>query len=247
MNDMTEKHQFEQDLIRSNEELAQFSYRTSHDLKAPLITIRGLSQIICEDLDDKEYDEAKQNALKIGIHVSKLEQLVIDILNLARTDLDDNDIVNIDLHKIAHGIQKNLEKTISDNNVTVKSYIEPSLKLKASKIRIHQVIENLISNAIKYYNPENPSPFVKISATKKSHNTEIIIEDNGLGIPENHQNKIFKMFQRFHPNMAQGSGLGMHLIKKHLDKMNAKISFISKPNKGTTFTILIPNNHEKEI
>ena len=246
MNDITDKHRFEQDLIRTNEELAQFSYRTSHDLKAPLITVRGLSQVICEDLDIKDYEEAKRNAIKIGAQVSKLEQLVIDILNLARMDLDDDGTEDIPLHTTALDIMKNLESVLANNDVQVQHNIDPSITIRSSKIRLSQVLENLISNAIKYHNPEAASPYVKISAHTKGRNTEISIEDNGLGIPEAHHEKIFKMFQRFHPDVAHGSGLGMHLIKKHLDKMNGKISFSSTLGKGTTFTILIPNEHKKE-
>ena len=241
MIDISEKEKFERELIRSNEELSQFAYRTSHDLKAPLITIKGLAQIICEDLNDKDYHEAKNNALKIEKHVSKLERLIVNILNLTKSDAQDNDIVDINLYDVIQSIQKDIEKSINDNNVSIKTHIGPSLRLKASKMRITQVLENMISNSVKYHNPKASPPYIKISAMNKNHDAKIIVEDNGLGIPEDQQNKVFTMFQRFHPDVSEGSGLGMHIIKKHLDKMDAKITFTSAPNKGTIFTILIPN------
>ncbi len=222
-----------------NDELAQFAYRASHDLKAPLVTTRGLADCILMDIEDGDLDEVKINASKIGEHVDRLEKLVVDILDLARADLEVSSKEAIDLEYLVVDIRKRLEKSCVDNDVSVEVEIDPLFELFASKTRVTQVLENLISNAIKYHDPKKLNHFVKINATCDSDWSEIRVSDNGLGIPEEFSQQVFQMFQRFHPNVSYGSGLGMYIVKKHVDSMQAEMSYNSS-TAGTEFIIAIP-------
>ena len=236
---------YNHELEEANEELSQFAYRTSHDLKGPLITIRRLANIIEEDITDGDYIEAKQNVRSISLYVKKLEELVVDILNLTKADLEVSEKEGVDILQVVSEVKERLGMIYVNNDVEIKTDIDNSFTFYASKIRITQIIENLVSNAIKYSDTEKPSSFVKISTSKQSDKIICKVEDNGIGIPEEFAGRVFGMFQRFHPKYSYGSGLGMYIIKKHIDKMNGKIHFHSSED-GTLFTMEFPA-HNKEV
>lgn len=229
-----------QQLKASNEELSQFSYRTSHDLRAPLITVRGLAEAIQEDVESGDYKEVDKNAGRIAVHVKRLEDLVIDILNLAKAELEVTEIEKIDVAEIVEGIQEKLKLVYINNDVTIETNIDPAIQVWVSKVRLNQVLENLISNAIKYSDQNKSSRFVRVSVLRRETKIVCIIEDNGVGIPEEFHLRVFSMFQRFHADISYGSGLGMYIIKKHIDKMDAQIYFTSSSD-GTRFLIAFPD------
>lgn len=235
---------YNKELETSNEELSQFSYRTSHDLKAPLITVRGLANVICEDLAEGDYEEVEQNSRKISTHVQKLEDLVVDILNLSKAELEITKNEKLNITNIVHDIESRLQSIYIDNQVELVCDIDSSMTVYSSKVRLTQILENLISNAIKYKDMSKANQFVKISFLNKNNKQLCIVEDNGIGIPNEFKDQVFNMFQRFHPKIAYGSGLGLYIIKKHVEKMKGKITFVST-NKGTKFIVELPKGLEE--
>ena len=227
-------------LKASNEELSQFSYRTSHDLKAPLVTVRRLANLIYDDIKDGEYVEAQQNSAKIESHVYKLENLVVDILDLAQAELKGEQFESIDFEELIKEVEEKLSLIYLENTIRIEVCSSEKINLFSSKIRIIQILENLISNSIKYQDKEKTDRYIKVSLAKndKGSNT-IIVEDNGVGIPAQYQSKVFEMFQRFHPSISYGSGLGLYIIKKHVEKLNGKIKIIST-KQSTKFVITLP-------
>ena len=205
------------------------------------MTTIGLASCIYEDIELGDLEEAKENTKKISEHVGRLENLIVDILNLARADLEKTSEEPVDLIEVVDQIKLRLQINSIDNGVDIQTKIPPSLGLCISKTRIAQVLENLISNGIKYSDPKKKDRFVKISASKDSGKIEILVEDNGLGIPEQFNEEVFSMFKRFHPEASFGSGLGMYIVKKHIVNMGAEISFESSP-KGSVFKILVINS-----
>jgi signal transduction histidine kinase len=109
--------------------------------------------------------------------------------------------------------------------------------MKNEKVRIVQILENLVSNAIKYSYQNHEQSFVKISVVEETNSYVIQVGDNGLGIPKSRQGEVFQMFKRFHPNVSFGSGLGMAIVKKHVDYMGGTIEMKSSGT-GTIFTIV---------
>ncbi|MFK8032397.1 MAG: ATP-binding protein, partial [Gammaproteobacteria bacterium] len=196
--------QYAHHLEQSNMELSQFSYRTSHDLKAPLITIRGLSKAVAEDIESRNYKEAKANAEKIGRQVRKLEALVANILNLAKADLNETVTEVVSVSEVIADIKERLEAVYVDNDVVFVANIDPSIVFHSSKTRLTQILENLISNSIKYCDKKKNSRYVHISTYTKDGANFISVEDNGMGIPEEFAGKVFQMFQRFHPEISYG-------------------------------------------
>ena len=221
--------------------MEEFSYRTSHDLKAPLINIRGLSDIMKEDLEDGDYNEVSENINKIGTLTMKLEHLVSDIVDAARIDRENEKCEHVDIEKEMASIRDNLQVLIEEKQVEVQLQLNGVKTFWTQKNLVYRVLENLVSNAIKYSDPEKPQRFVKVTLTAVQNDTQIEVSDNGMGIPEEYQNEAFGMFKRFHKGTSFGSGLGLYLVKKNLDKINGKISLQSNAD-GTRFTILLPDS-----
>lgn len=222
----------------SNEELSQFAYRTSHDLKAPLVAVRGLAEIIKEDLNDGIIDEAKHNATRISRQVKKLESLVSDILELTKADQETQSLDDVDVTELTNDIIIRLNTVYFDKQISINTSIPNNFRMLTSRVRLNQILENLISNAIKYRDKEKKLPSVSIRFIQQNGGYIIEVEDNGVGIPEAYQEQVFGMFQRFHPDNAAGSGLGLYIVKKHVNKLGGEISFISS-EAGTTFRIEI--------
>lgn len=226
-------------LQQANDELAQFAYRASHDLKSPLSGAKSLAQFVIQDIQTGDTEEASNNAKIIYQQMEKLEALVVDILSLAKADISSEDTTPIDFTQLMIDMKERLAWLMNDNPCTLETNINLSKPITSDKARFAQIIENVISNGLKYYDKDKPSPYVKCDIFDTSDTLTIIVSDNGIGIPEKHQAEVFDMFKRFHVEKSTGSGLGMALVKKHVEYLNGDISFTSSKD-GTVFTITIP-------
>ncbi|MBH0027496.1 HAMP domain-containing histidine kinase [Pseudoalteromonas sp. SWN29] len=226
-------------LQQANDELAQFAYRASHDLKSPLSGAKSLAHFVIEDIKAGDTEEASQNALIIYQQMEKLETLVVDILLLAKAEIGNEDRNIIDFNQLIVDMKERLTWLMQDNPCTLKTTINLSVPIKSEKARFAQIIENLISNGLKYYDRNKDAPFVHCDIFNEQDNFIIIVTDNGIGIPQKHQSEVFDMFKRFHADTSSGSGLGMALVKKHIEYLNGEISLQSSAE-GTAFKIIIP-------
>lgn len=143
----------EKKLKRSNDELAKFAYRTSHDLKAPLSSIRGLVGFIEEDLKSKDFDEVEQNLQKIAKQASKLESLVVDILKLAKSDLADQPFEFINLADFFEDIRQSYELILNEKRIVFSFQALGCINVKTQKTRLKQIVGNLVMNSINYSDP----------------------------------------------------------------------------------------------
>lgn len=230
------------ELAQANEELSQFAYRTSHDLKAPLATIQGLARFIEQDMQNQKVQEAQKNLQKIIKQSEKLSTLVSDILNLTKAELEDVSEENIDFPKLIEDVKENLLDRAQENGVEILCQIHTNRTYLLRKSRVVQILENLISNSIKYCNKQKEKRYVQVQVYELNQILSLKVEDNGVGIPVEHQSHLFKMFRRFHSHLAFGSGLGMYIIKKHVDKLGGDIKVISSES-GTSITISFPVGH----
>ena len=220
-------------------ELEEFSYRTSHDLKAPLVNIRGLSRIMQTYLRDGDYMEVSENLQKIGTLSTRLETLIEDIEETARIDAENDIAEEVEINQSIEIIKEGLFTLIVDKEIEVITRFNEFKPIYIQKDIIIRVLENLISNAIKYSNPQRLNRFVRIEGKALNDKIEILVSDNGLGIPKEFHHEVFGMFKRFHKTDAPGSGLGLYLVKKNLEKINGKIS-LQSTSEGTTFKITLP-------
>ncbi|OXA79068.1 Signal transduction histidine kinase [Flavobacterium aquidurense] len=231
-----------QELKTANYELDRFVYSTSHDLRAPLNSMLGLIEIAKEDTTEElmlEYFKMLQGSAK------KLDGFICDILDYSRNSRMEVNTELINFRELINGVTENL-KFIGDNNRTVEFKIEISddNSFYTDKNRLITILSNLISNAIRYQNSQIPNPFVCIKIETSQTETNIFIKDNGIGIDEESQSKIFGMFYRVSQESV-GSGLGLYIVKEAVNKLMGNIKVQSELGTGTTFIIKIPNQQTK--
>lgn len=239
--DIDQRKRTEQKLLQANEELAQFAYRTSHDLKSPISSIKNLGGFILDDLADGDFAEIKANTERIIKQSTKLESFITTILNLAKADLSEERYQWANLKEVLTEIQERYEYELEDKQVTLVWSQLSIENIYIQKYRLVQVLENLVSNGIKYHHLHEGERFVEVSGghNHASEGIDIIIKDNGQGIPEEFLGQVFNLFTRFHPTCAEGSGLGLSIVKKHVEAMNGRIE-ISSSDSGTSFHLSLP-------
>ena len=236
-------------LATANDELQSFVYRTSHDFKSPLLGIKSMSIFIEEDLKEGNIDEALHNVSRIRKNANTLENVVTSTLQLAKTDLSDNKVEPVDLYALITDVNTRLEGFAEDRGVELKLGSGMSKtglnRINTDLNHLMTVLENLVSNGIKYSDDQCEKSFVTIDVTNNATqnavgSVNITINDNGVGIPKERHKEVFGMFKQFHPDRANGTGLGMYIVKKSIERISGSISFESS-NKGTQFIITVPN------
>lgn len=232
--DITERKKNEKEIQEKSDEMKEFSYRTSHDLKSPLMTIGNLSDCILEDLEEHNLEHVKINAERVKKLTVKLSKLIEDILTLTKADVMDEELGIFSFDEYIKEVQEKYDYIIKENNVKIIGSFSQKKDFYVQKTRLTQVLDNLISNSIKYFNRDNKDPYVRISVFSDQNKLYIQVEDNGKGIPVEKHNQVFGMFKRFDNSDIQGSGLGLYIIKKNMQKLNGNLSFESSPS-GTTF------------
>jgi signal transduction histidine kinase len=237
--DISERRAIQKTLMNRNEELQQFAYRTSHDLKAPLRSIAGLARFILEDNQAGNTEEVGTNIQKILSLSEKLLAFVMDILNLTRADYGVAETRPWEIKEAIASVQEKLGPLAEQDGVEFRFLLEHEQIPVGDPIRYSQILENLVSNAIKYRDEGKHPCFVEIRSKTEGGQFILQVRDNGLGIPSERRPEVFQMFKRFHKNSVDGSGLGLYLVKKLVDASGGGIDLDSGPE-GTCFTVRLP-------
>lgn len=236
--DVTHFIRTQRELERSNEELAQFAYRTSHDLKSPLTAIRRLAQYMGQDLDDGDLDAMADNVVAIEQRANAMESMVAGILETAKADLSTTIPEPIDLDEILTEVTETLRLESSESGVKLSWTVDVDDRPTLPRGRIHQVLLNLVGNGIKYSSPLREQKLVAIKATSYDGQLNISVTDNGTGIPTVEGRTPYEMFTRLHADVS-GSGLGLYIVQKHVVAMGGTIEF-NTSSEGTTFELALP-------
>lgn len=227
--------QVNEELSRSNADLEQFAAIASHDLQAPLRTISNYLGLIAEKNQDK-FDEQTANYITRTINASqRMRSLIDSLLSFSQINAAKAVIEEIDLNEIMGSVLANIEALQHNKNAQIVYLNLP--KINADAIQIGQLLQNLISNGINYNTNETPSIRINAKETEKEHT--ISVTDNGIGIPDEYLSKIFDVFTRLQSD-KKGSGLGLSICKRIVDKHNGKIWVESVMDSGTTFYFTIP-------
>lgn len=224
-------------LIKTNSELDRFVYSLSHDISAPLKSIKGLVNL--SRLDSMDNKNSIYLA-KIDASIERLETFIAEVLDYSRTN-------RTVLKKEKIHLESFLKEIINDfryleNFETINfDLILNNQSVSSDKFLLKVIFSNLISNAIKYQNKsENHKPFIKISAHRREGFLIVNIEDNGEGIAKEYKGKVFEMFYRA-SNSSTGSGLGLYITKEAVEKLGGRIEINSEIGVGSTFAISIPS------
>jgi PAS domain S-box-containing protein len=226
-----------EELTKINAELDRFVYSASHDLRAPLMSVKGLLNMI---KIDPEREHTDHYLSLIEKSVKKLDSFIVDIINYSRNsrmeviskaiDFDELLTESIDSLKFMEGAEE--VRSIREIDTPVPFYSDYS--------RLLIVFNNIISNAVRYRDARKEDSFLRIKIVANERKAVIRFEDNGIGIHPDYQENIFKMFFRASAE-SKGSGLGLYIVKGVVEKMNGTISLESVYGKGTAFIIEIPN------
>lgn len=244
--DITRRKKAEQELInnnaelkKTNSELDRFVYSTSHDLRAPLKSMLGLIAM-SKDITEPENTTQHELLSMLDKNVFKLDNFIEDILHYSRNSRLEIAKEEINFKNTLEEIKETFKAAIEEKKVSIQIGINAEEKFISDKKRIHIILNNIISNAIKYLDKSKDTSFVKIGIECNTEKVNISIEDNGIGIDNKDAEKIFEMFYRA-TTLSTGSGLGLYIVKETLEKLAGKITLESELTKGTKFNIEIPN------
>ena len=234
----TEQEKLMEDLSFKNAELERFVYTISHDLKSPLVTINGFIGYIEKDIHVGDEKQVKKSLQRIHGAVEKMELLLQDLLELSRIGRLMNPPVDVSLHEIVSEAQANLFGQISKSKVNIQ--VGSNLPMVyGDKIRLIEVFQNLIENAIKFMG-EQLNPTIKIySGTVENNFCTVFIEDNGIGISPRFHEKIFGLFNRLNVEI-EGTGIGLTIVKRIIEVHGGTIRVESIEGKGATFIFTLP-------
>ena len=224
-------------LKKSNEELDNFVYRVSHDIRAPLSSILGLIEIIKMEVLPTKLD-GYINMVNQSIH--KLDTFVKNILDYSRNSRLQVNPVQINFSQLLDEIVDELKFMENAENIELIREFNIEENFYNDALRLQVIFRNLISNAIKYQNPYEDHSYAKVKISVNAQELNLEVEDNGIGIRKDDQLRIFDMFFRS-DNRTAGSGLGLYIVKESIEKLGGSISLDSQVHKGTTFKIKLPN------
>jgi len=229
------------ELAVSNQELDDFAYIASHDLKEPLRGIHNYSSIIIEDYEDKLDSEGTDKLTTLIRLTKRMENIINDLLYFSRVGRTDINREKTDLNHLIAEITDSLQFSISENQVTCR--IPETLPIvSCDHVRLKEVFYNLLTNAIKYNDKEHKWIEIGYQDEDRTKSSPIFyVRDNGIGIKENHVGKVFKLFKRLHGRnkFGGGTGAGLTIVKKIIQKHGGEIWLESTPGQGTTFYFTI--------
>ncbi|OYU56581.1 MAG: hypothetical protein CFE25_04940 [Chitinophagaceae bacterium BSSC1] len=228
-------------LKKTNEELEQFAYVASHDLQEPLRMVSSFLSLL-EKKYSKDLDEKAMSYINFAVDGSKrMRQIILDLLEFSRVGrMGDHEMEDLDLNKIVEDVIKLQMQQIMDTGAKINFGVLP--QIKNFRIPLTQIIQNLVSNALKY-SKEKVSPILDISVKDKGLEWEFAFKDNGIGINPKYFDKIFVIFQRLHnKNTYSGTGIGLSVVKKTIENLGGEIWVESEEGIGTVFFFTLPKN-----
>jgi len=225
------------DLTRSNEELRQFAYVVSHDLKEPLRTVGTFTQLLDERLGSSFDPESKEFLTYILGGVRRMTDLIDDLLTYSSLDANQSRFTSVDLNVSLKETLFNLHAVIQENSAIVSSDRLP--EVLGDHVQLVQVLQNLIGNSIKYRSEETPR--IHVAAQKQANEVVIHVSDNGIGIDPSYSEGIFKLFKRLHARQDySGNGVGLATCRKIVQRHGGRIWVESNVGKGASFYFTIP-------
>jgi two-component system, chemotaxis family, sensor kinase Cph1 len=228
------------EMIKANLDLESFSYSVSHDLRAPLRAINAYSSFIFEDNYDQLDDKGKSHVNNIMANVEKMDHLIIDLLKFSKISRQDLKRININMNHLVKDLISNIQRDYPNKKYEVQIDELPDANADQSMVR--QLLENLISNAFKYSQFVS-NPKIHIGSNFKNNHNEYFVKDNGDGFDMGYVGKIFQVFQRLHSDQQfPGTGVGMAIASKIVDKHGGSIRAEGEKGKGATFYFILENN-----
>lgn len=253
MNRTRELNKLNQDLLKSNNELAQFAYVASHDLQEPLRKIKTFASQILDYENQNLSDKGKDYFRRMQVAANRMQQLIIDLLSYSRTSLNEKPFKVTDLNTVLRNVREQLRETTESKKASIQS--DPLPTLSVIPFQFEQLLTNLLSNALKFSKASVP-PVIKVTYDVVSGNEirnvdgdgntkyhHLAVSDNGIGFDPQQEDRIFQVFQRLHgKDEFPGTGIGLAICKRIVENHQGIINALGEPEKGATFNIYLPAN-----
>jgi signal transduction histidine kinase len=224
-----------QELGRSNQELERFAYVASHDLQEPLRKVQTFSDRLRSKYADTLGDDGKLYIERMQDATARMRTLIQDLLIYSRVQNGAVDLKRVDIGDIVKGVVADLEVRLEQSGGRIEVGDLPALQ--ADPMQMRQVFQNLIGNALKF-RKSDVAPVVQISSAVVDNAYEIAVKDNGIGFEQQHSEKVFGVFQRLHGRSEyEGTGIGLAIVKKVLEKHGGSVRVESTPGQGSEFLL----------
>jgi signal transduction histidine kinase len=219
-------------------ELEAFSYSLSHDLRAPLRAIRGYSEILQARLADRISSPDVELLNRIQNSAHRMDDLIQDVLRYSRVVRGPVEFKAVDLEKVINGVIQDYPNLQPPKAEVAMQ--KPLANIVGHEALMTQCVSNLLSNAVKFTNP-GTTPRIAIETVTAGKEVEVSFNDNGFGIPAGDQKRIFGIFNRLHhPQEIEGTGIGLAIVKKAVERMGGRVGVESEPGKGSRFWLRLP-------
>lgn len=221
---------------KKNIELDSFFYRISHDLKGPITSMMSLGYLAKLEVED---ETANKFLSEFEGQATRLNTILDGLLTLTKMSFNTDSKQKIDFEKIVYDCISSYKFLENFDTVKFNIKVQPNIKFNAEWALVNTIIQNLIENGIKYARTEDNKPQIDIDISKNENHIYINVKDNGIGMDEETQSKIFKMFFRANRKI-QGTGLGLHILNRAIDKLNGEVKIESQLGVGSQFTVSLP-------
>jgi signal transduction histidine kinase len=225
-----------------NSEIERFTYLAFHDLRAPLVTIKGFVGALKQDLEAERHEQAQMDIQRIAGAADKMDNILSDLLEFARIGRVRRPTEDVQLGKLVQEALRTLNGLIRTKEITVR--VSPDLPVvHGDRVRLREVFENLIENAATYTSGQE-QPLIEIGTKRQNGQAIIFVKDNGLGIDPRYHNRIFELFEKLDPG-TEGTGIGLALAKRIVEVHGGRIWVESEgQGRGTTFCFTLPEKSE---
>ncbi len=236
--DVTDLKKRDAELRRSNAELEQFAYVASHDLQEPLRMVASYTELLAERYRGKLDERADKYIHYASDGARRMQRLITDLLSYSRVSSQGKPLVPVDSGAVAQRVVHTLQQRIAESGGRVE--LGPLPTLLADEMQIQQLLQNLIGNALKFRG--EALPVVTVQARREGRFWRFEVSDNGIGLDMRYAQRIFMMFQRLHEiGRYEGSGIGLAIAKRIVERHGGQIDVRSQPGEGTTFFFTLPD------
>jgi PAS domain S-box-containing protein len=220
-------------LSDSNKQLETFVYTIAHDLRAPLRSMQGFSALLIEEAGENLSERGRDYARRISSAAQFMDALLLDLLTFSRVSQQRLELTPINLETIVETALSRLESEIKEKEARVE-IVGPWPAVVANEPTLVQALVNLVSNALKFVRPGVP-PVVRLHTEDRGHVLRVWVEDNGVGIAPEHREQIFRLFARLHGKEYPGTGIGLAIVQKGIERMGGQVGVESTPGEGSRF------------
>jgi signal transduction histidine kinase len=239
MLDITEQRREIRELKAQNDELQQFSYRVSHDLRSPISTARGFLRLASDRVEQNVTADLPVIIGRCDQSLSRLDNMLMDMMRLSKIDVLGETLESVKLKELMEEIRLHASPIIKETKAQLELQLEFQGKILLHSVRFRQILDNLISNALKYRHPKRACKIVIRTSLQNGEYFCLELLDNGRGIKKEALAKIFDLYFREENRDCEGNGLGLYIVKKHIERMKGSIT-VDSNEEGSCFKLLLP-------